>query len=475
MEGPAPSDRTTAPAADRTGARHFGPRSIRGRLLALAGIWVGAALVAAYFAIAATLEGFVVTRFEAELSAVADALSAASEPGEDALPRLRARPVDPRYSAPLSGWYWQASIAGTPFARSGSLFSETLTVPTGRAAPADPTPDLRGPDGEPLHAIRRTVSVPGLDRAVTILVTAPRAAIDQALGVVRRPLALSLLLLGAGLVLATLLQVGLGLRALRRIETGIADIRAGKAEALPPASARELAAATREINALLEQNRQVIARARDHIGNLAHALKTPLAALANQMPPGEPNARLVARMDKVIGYHLRRARTAGAARILGQRAAVRPVIDDVLIVLRGPITQRDLAIDIDCPDDLSFAGDPHDLEEIVGNLVENAAKWARTEIAVIAKATAPDRLVLRIEDDGPGLADMDRAAALTRGTRLDEAAEGWGLGLAIVSDLTRLHDGALSLERGALGGLAARVELPRPPDDARMARTERGA
>lgn len=235
-------------------------------------------------------------------------------------------------------------------------------------------------------------------------------------------------------------------------------MRAGEKDRLALPDVSELRPLTAEINAALDQNADLLARSRQHLGNLAHSLKTPLAALANELAPDHPGQALIIRMDRLIGWHLRRARSAGL-RVLGQRTAVRPVIDDILMVLRWPMQDKTMTAAIDCPPDAAFAGERQDLEEMIGNLCDNAVKWGRSRLAISVRQT--DRLTIRIGDEGPGMADIDAPRALIRGGRLDEHdASGSGLGLLIVADLAALHGGTLRLERSPLGGLAAILDLP---------------
>ncbi|WP_246448820.1 ATP-binding protein [Paracoccus amoyensis] len=164
-------------------------------------------------------------------------------------------------------------------------------------------------------------------------------------------------------------------------------------------------------------------------------------------------------MDRLIGWHLRRARTAGP-RLLGQRTMVRPVIDDILLVLRWPMQDKGMQAEIECPVDAFFMGERQDLEEMIGNLSENAVKWGRENLRIVVTQTT-DALHISIEDDGPGMTETDAPRALIRGGRLDEhGASGSGLGLAIVADLAALHGGELRLERAEIGGLAAKITLP---------------
>ena len=430
--------------------------SIRARLLALALALTGIALVAGYLAIASIMDDFITGRFDAEAEAVADALIAGTD--IDAAGRLVAGPPpsDPRFQMPLSGWFWQLTQDGRVVAKSPSLFDNVL-APPGREVQGGPG---LGPAGEALRVAHHRFTLPGGEGALAVTVTAPRAEIDAAMARLRRPLAISLAVLGLGLALASVLQVVAGLRSLDRLGSDIRAIRAGRAESLPLPAVAELRPIAVEINGLLDQNRAVLARTREHVGNLAHSLKTPLAALENALPPGHPGHALVARMDRQIGWHLRRARSSAAPRLLGQRTPVLPVVRDILLVLRGPMRDSGLEAQVDVPAGATFAGERQDLEEMIGNLAENAVKWAARRLRVLVRTQGADLRIL-IEDDGPGLAETDHALALTRGARLDEAGPpGAGLGLAIVADLAALHGGTLRLERSDLGGLRAVLSLP---------------
>ena len=429
-------------------------RSIRGRLLLLAAVWLTAALLGAFLLIAQLLEDFVTDRFDAETLAIADSLIGQLEVDDDRV-ELDDTPLDVRFTLPLSGWYWQVTAGNATVARSPSLLDGRLTGPAG---------DLTGAvghdaDGAGLRVLRRELTIPDSDALIALTVTAPLAEIDASLAQVVRPLAVALAVLGLGLAAASVIQVTLGLRSLDRLRADLARVRAGDSDRLARPDVSELRPLTSEINAALDQNATLLTRSRQHLGNLAHSLKTPLAALSNELPADHAGQALITRMDRLIGWHLRRARQAGP-RLLGQRTPVAPVIDDILLVLRWPLADRGMSADVDCPPDAAFSGERQDLEEMIGNLSENAAKWGRGRLRITVR-TPPDRLVLRIEDDGPGLSPDQAPRALMRGARLDElGAPGAGLGLAIVADLAALHGGELLLERSDLGGLAAVLDLP---------------
>ncbi|WP_312525519.1 HAMP domain-containing sensor histidine kinase [Paracoccus sp. (in: a-proteobacteria)] len=441
----------------------FPADSIRFRLLALGSVLVGAALIAGYLTIAAILDDFITGRFDAETHAVSEALIAGagiSDSGRLVASRL---PADPRFEMPLSGWYWQLSQDGTVVAKSASLFDSTLPA----ISEDEAKNGLIGPRGATLRLTQSSFTLPDSDSALSVSVTAPQSEIDASLAQVHRPLAISLAILGIALALASLIQVTAGLRSLGKLGQDIRKIRAGEAQSLPHPAVSELRPISTEINNLLEQNRKVLSRSRDYVGNLAHSLKTPLAALANGLPPDHPGQALIARMDRQIGWHLRRARSSAGPRILGHRSPLHAVFDDILLVLRRPIQDRAIRLELRCPEDLAFAGERQDLEEMIGNLTENAVKYTHSRIRISAHAATPDPtgaasdLVITIEDDGPGMSPENHAQAIARGGRLDELGPpGAGLGLAIVVDLAVLHGGHLALEKSDLGGLKAMLTLP---------------
>ena len=435
--------------------------SIRARLLVAAALWLGLALFGAWWVIGGVLDRFVTDRFDAEAQAVADTVIGGTETdaaGRITLPRP---PTDPRFSLPLSAFSWQLDTAdGAPIARAPSLLDLRLAPPLAEFTGGTGT----GAEGEPLRVLRRVFTVPGAATPLAVTVTTPQDDIDAALSRVRRPLAIALIVLGAGLAAASVLQVGWGLRTLDALGRDIRAIRTGGAERIAPPPVAELRPVAAEMNALLDENRSVIGRARDHLGNLAHSLKTPMAALANTLPADHPGQALVRRMDRQIGWHLRRAGTAGSPRLLGHSTPVAASVDDILMVLRHPAADRGLAVHVACPPSARFAGERQDLQEMLGNLLENAVKYAATRIEVTARIDG-DRLTLTVADDGPGMADADHATALSRGGRLDEMGPpggglSAGLGLAIVADLAQLHGGALRLGRAPMGGLLAVLTLP---------------
>jgi signal transduction histidine kinase len=302
-------------------------------------------------------------------------------------------------------------------------------------------------------------------------VAADRAETQAARERFDRLLALSLGALGLLLALAAWAQVALGLAPLRALQRELVALQEGRRARLDGAVPAEVQPLVAGFNGVLDRNDEVVARARTQAGNLAHAIKTPLAALAQAAAaarrPGAEAAALAALVDEQVAlaqrqvdWHLKRARAAAAQGRPGARAPVAEAAEGLLRVMRRVHAGRALELHAEgIAPGLYFAGELQDLQEMLGNLVDNACKWARHAVRVAATAEGR-RLRLVVDDDGPGIAAAQRDAALARGTRLDETVPGSGLGLAIVHELARLYGGELALEPSPRGGLRAVLWLP---------------
>lgn len=263
-----------------------------------------------------------------------------------------------------------------------------------------------------------------------------------------------------------LFQVRVGLQPLFALRREVADVRKGRAERLVRRYPVELEPLAYELNALVAHNQEVVERQRTHVGNLAHALKTPLSVMLAEArsQPGslaDVVARQAEAMRDHVDHHLRRARAAARAQGSGERTLVEPVLDELARTLERIFRSDGVTIDWRAPEDLCFQGERQDLLEVAGNVMENACKWSNGRVRVSASAIAPDRLRLVVEDDGPGLPPDRRDEVLKRGTRLDENAPGSGLGLSIVDELARAYGGSIILSDSPLGGLMVKVVLPR--------------
>jgi signal transduction histidine kinase len=307
------------------------------------------------------------------------------------------------------------------------------------------------------------------DADYTFLVAGDMSAVDRQTREFNTTLFWSFLVLGLGLIGAILVQVRIGLQPLRKVSEALARIRDGQARRLVGHFPTEIAPLAGELNSLIQHSEEVVGRARTHVSNLAHFLKTPLSVLAAEADAHEKDAaaaplaemvkRQVFAMRRQVDHYLSRARAAGSLDVLGNRTQVSAVMDDLSRVIARIHMVRGIHIESDCADDVFFRGERQDLEEMLGNLIDNGCKWAASRVRV-ACAQTPGRLVLTVEDDGPGLSAEQRTQVGARGERLDESVPGSGLGLAIVRDISKLYGGFFTLDASPLGGLLARLELP---------------
>jgi signal transduction histidine kinase len=420
--------------------------------------------------------------FDARLQAVLDGLLANVELAGDGSLVMRGALADTRFKLPLQGWYWQITPIDGPF--EGGLFSESLLeqrlVPTDehRAQRSDASIAdfyLTDAAGTRLRAIEQTYSLYGDQRLYSFLVTGNFDELRTEIEAFNNALVLVLTMLGLGLLAALLIQVRYGLRPLRTLEAELAAIRTGEGERLTARYPAEISPVAKELNLLIQSNSEVVERARTQVGNLAHALKTPLSVLANESRHNQSDFALKVSeqatiMRDQVSLYLDRARRAARAQTLGSATMVEEVLEAIARTLMRIHMDRSIEIEVHCPPGLRFRGERQDLEEMIGNLMDNASKWARKRITVIASGPIidpdDDRVWLDIEvaDDGPGLPTEQRETALMRGTRIDETKPGSGLGLAIVAETAGMYSGRIVLDQSGMGGLLARLRLPALPD-----------
>lgn len=448
--------------------------SLRIRLLAGTLVWIAASILFAGWGLNSLFRHHVGVQFHAELRTHLDQLTAQLTLDEHGRPGLSLPLSDPRLSRPYSGCYWQVdridnAADGRGQLRSRSLWDHVL------AAPADTPADgeihqhrIPGPEGKMLGMVERTIRIDdagGRPRTFRLIAAADESFMLEPIAQFNGSLWLALGALAAGLILAAVVQVVIGLAPLRTLRTALGKVRNGESRHLDGEFPAEIRPLIDEFNAVLSENAEVVERARTHAGNLAHALKTPLSVLANAAANKDSDlARLVA--DQVgiarrqVDYHLARAQAAAASRIPGARTALQPVLDGLARAMRHIHAERQLELTIPpFPPTLSFRGEAQDLQEMLGNLLDNACKWAtsRVEVNVTDRENA---LIIDIDDDGCGLPLDQREAVIQRGVRADEQVPGSGLGLAIVDDLARLYGGQLELTDSPLGGLRAELRLP---------------
>lgn len=440
------------------------PGSIGGRLLLFASVLILLALattgVAMDFALRRFIQGQVDGRLDGQVLTVADALRL----DPDGTPRLDRMVDGPPFERSLAGWYWVVLAPG-PVLRSRSLLGRDVALASLwiEDGPRPMTARGRGPDGEPLRV--RAKRVPLGATMVTVAAAAPLRALAGPLHEALTPLLVTLVLLAAGLIGGVLIQVRLGLRPLTVLRAELAAVREGRAERITGPQPSEVLPLVTELNTLLDQNAANLERARRHVANLGHGLKTPLATLALTLerPDVDPNGLLrplVTTMDRRIRHHLARARAAALGGTVRARTALAPVVADHKAVFARLYADKALACDVDVDADAVVACEAQDLDEILGNLLDNAFKWARRRVVVSAEASGT-QVVLTIGDDGAGLSGEQARDVLRPGRRMDEGAPGYGFGLPIANELAELYGGSLAIGRSSLGGLQASVRLPR--------------
>jgi signal transduction histidine kinase len=447
--------------------------SLRLRLLAAGAASIIFALVLAGLGLLLLFERHVERRMAAELGSHLNQLvSSLARTGAGMLD-IGVPPAEPRFLQPLSGLYWQMAEEGTSTVlRSRSLWDATLPVPSDMPAAGEVHQHtVPGPGGASLLAIERRISLPASLGGGTIraVVAVNRVEVHAAGLAFAFDLIPSLALLAAVLIAAAWVQVSIGLRPLDAVRRRLAQVRSGKTARLGTAFPDEVRPLAAEVDHLLDEQEKAIGRARARAADLAHGMKTPLTVLSADAE--ELRARgdtrladeietVTAGMRRHVERELVRARTG--LRVRSKPAqSVRPVAEQVVDVLRRTPHGQKLAWEIDGTDALKVQIDAQDLTEILGNLAENAATWAAGTVRIEGRCDG-STIMLRVEDDGPGVPEDRIEAVLARGGRLDETRPGTGLGLAIVGDLVEAHGGSLSLGRSALGGLLAEVRLPNP-------------
>lgn len=442
-------------------------KSIRGRMILISGAAILAALLLAGWGLAGALEGIVTRgldqRLDSEIAVLASAVDKQGTVDRDRIAQRRG------LLEPEPGWRWRIAgpdgVIGSgdfpPLAAPhppGPMEGHPPPGPPPGPAPVEPPHPAEGRTEQGVRVHARQVVIPSSRGAVTITAAAPRAVVARPIRAALVPLLAMLAGLGVLLAAASLIQLRLGLRPLRRLREQVAAIRTGERARVDEDQPAELQPLAAELNALTADSERALAAARASAANLAHALKTPVATLALDLAGDPPRAAQVARIDETIRHHLARARVQlGTSRAA---TALRPAMDDLAHAIARIHADRGIRIASDTPDDLMVAMDAQDLDEVAGNLVDNAARHARSQVTIAALAEGR-QIRLSVTDDGPGIPEADRLRATQAGARLDERGDGHGFGLAIARELAELHGGTLMLDEAPGGGLCATVLLPR--------------
>jgi signal transduction histidine kinase len=442
-----------------------GAGSLRLRLLAAAAVLITLAVLVTGLALSALFRAHVTAQYDAELLGQLNQLTAALQQEPDGTVRLVDEPGDPRFAAPYGGRYWQVEPASGTSLRSRSLWDRSL--------PLEPDAPAAGE----LH--RHVATVPGLgevrmlerlvrfeeapDAPIRVSVALPTTEIAAVTARFDRLLALTLAILAVALLLASSLQVKVGLLPLARLGVALARVRAGTAERLEGRWPAEVSPLVDELNALLEHQTKLLEGARAQAADLAHGLKTSLQLLLLEADrlgeAGAPIREPVRRMQILIEHQLARARAQSRRRARMGAVPIAGSVAALVRVLGPPAANHGIVIHTAIPLQHGFLGATADLEEMLGNLLDNACKWARSQVRVASRVEG-GRLLLTVEDDGPGLDEAAWQAVFARGVRLDERVPGSGLGLSIARDIAQIYGGGIALSRSSLGGLQAELSLP---------------
>ncbi|MAU40546.1 MAG: ATP-binding protein [Kordiimonas sp.] len=445
----------------------FDRRSLWLRLTSVSIIFMLLALAAGGYLLSRSFRQTVEQNFDDQLNALMTNLISISSVDDQGVISLTRSMLDPRFEQAYSGWYWQiSSVDELPF-RSRSLWDYDLAPQLSLTLPAGRVMNMAGPEGQAIRILEQDIALPGAAQLYRYSVAVDRSELQTQIRQFDRTVFWSLGLLGAGLASLLTLQVIYGLRPLGRVRSALADVRSGKVSRLPDNFPSEVQPLATELNALLAHNHEVMERARIQVGNLAHALKTPLAIIGNEAQIGDgPELKTVQQqadiMRRQIDHYLKRARMAARVQVIGNATRIMPCIMDLKRAMSVIYKSRKLTFDVKIlsdEDSLVFSGEKQDLEEMIGNLLENAAKWATQKVVVSARREQEQCFII-IEDDGPGI-DADVVdAVFARGERFDDTVPGTGLGLGIVRDLVRLYGGDIALNKAESGGLQAVLTLP---------------
>ncbi|KQM96476.1 MULTISPECIES: sensor histidine kinase [unclassified Sphingomonas] len=437
--------------------------SLSRRMIVIAACWIMLLLAGGGFALDRVLTGAITRNFDDQLDYILTSLIVSAEIDTSGQVTFSRQLSDQRFLEPYSGLYWQVSGEGFDPFPSRSLWDRRLP-----GNPAKIGNDLRVYDAKPfpdqkLRIVERDLTLPGSNTVWRFQVAEARDLLDQQINALRKTLVRSFALLGLGLIVMAALQTWYGLLPLRAVRDAISKLRAGQAARVEGSMPAEVAPLVEELNALVEHNDRQAEEARRHAGNLAHALKTPLTVIMNASAAGQADLadtviREARTMRRQVDHHLARARAVGRRGSAHSRAEVWTSVEAVERAVAR--LYPNVRIDVDGQKDLIARIERQDLDEILGNLVENAAKYGGGSVFVTVRADA-GFVELLVEDDGRGIPAADRQRIFDRGVRLDSGKPGTGLGLAIVRDVAEIYEGTASLEESEdLGGLLVRLRLP---------------
>ena len=440
------------------------PGSLTFRLSISSFVWVTAALLITGSLLVYLFHDHIQRRFDDELRDHMEELVTAAQISGDGKLQLQWHPSDTRFKRPLSGWYWQIKSQGKNLFHSKSLWDQDLQFTQVKGTTGPRISQAIGPADEKIRIYSQTISLPDSRQKYVFSIAGPVSNIQNAVGHFTWQIVITLTILALFLILTIAVQVRFGLQPLSKLRKDIAKIRSGELPNLQEDVPDEVTPVVEEINALLDHNSTMLAKARAQAANLAHALKNPLTVMRNEAAMlDDERGRILQDQSLIITRnierHLARAQAAGSDSTSTAHTLVAPVVDDLLFSMQLLHKSRNLEFSTRLENGISFSGDTQDLEEMLGNLLDNAGKWAKHKVDIIGNINN-GQLQLIVQDDGPGIDDKHIDQITKRGRRLDETVAGSGLGLDIISDIAEIYKGSLNLSRSGLGGLKAILTLP---------------
>ncbi|EAS65810.1 sensor histidine kinase [Photobacterium angustum] len=438
--------------------RKKGQPSIRNRLLSAAAIWLLAITLTAGYLVPSFIKSYLIDQEKTQLYLYLDQITALVDIDAHGRVFLDGRLSNPRFNSPYSGLYWSLKL-NNQHLRSRSLWDTTIS--------GNNEEGFEGPNKQSLIVVKRKFLLPDSDYPVELSVAINQDRLIKTLQELTRGLWLILTIMAIGILTLTTLQVSWSLWPLRKLRRNLKLVREGHTTELTGLYPVEIQPVIDDLNALLFHYQELLLRARNHSGNLSHALKTPIAILNNEVALlDEPTkAKLVPALQQLqqhIDYHLGRARMAGAVNILAAKTAVSSRVDAISLAMDKVYANRELILVNELDSSVMVAVESSDLDEMIGNLIENSYKWANSLIRVYQESSQSGQISLVIEDDGIGIAEEKCKQVLNRGVRLDESTPGTGLGLNIVNELAHSYRGDLILSKSQRGGLKASLILPIP-------------
>jgi len=439
-------------------------KSLTIRIISLSIVWIAVTLLATAFILDFLYQDHIEEHYDAHVFTHLEELIAAVETGPDGSFQMNGQPTDPRFYRLNSGWYWMVHKNDKLLEKSASLGESTLDLSGLRAVENHAVQTVIGPTGGVLRAHVMQVNYPGGTGSLLFVATAPETQIVHDVGDFFVHILSSFLVLGIGLSLAVVIQVRLALTPLKAVRSEIGDVKEGKLDRLSENFPSDVQPLVNELNNLLDHNAILLKRARNQLGDLAHAVKNPLTVIRNEARNmASERGQIILDQSHVmassIDHCLSRARIFGKKDIIGYRTGVKAVVDDLVYAVERIYHDRGIKIQQSTSGGCCFRGEAQDIEEMAGNLIDNACKWATSQVVIQCKSEN-DHLSLSVEDDGPGISEENLELVMQRGRRLDESKPGNGHGLGIVKDIADLYGGSLKLDRSPLGGLRAELDLP---------------